>query len=250
MKKFVNRVTVTGADDSVQIKDLVEIYKEFSFVEFGILLSNRAVPNGFNRFPSQKWLEELSEYSDNFPLAGHICDKWVKQILEYHFHDVNLTDLINNGDDLVSKFDRWQLNTHGYEHHYNKEKLEALYYLLTCDNCSIIHQYDEKNKDLLFDLIEEQRKDRQIDHIQVLFDLSHGTGVLPNEWPKPLNIPCGYAGGLSPENVKEQLEKLSNIVGDRIIWIDAETHLRSNGDQQFDLDKVRKFLKESQPYVI
>ena len=32
--------------------------------------------------------------------------------------------------------------------------------------------------------------------------------------------------------------------------IDAETHLRSNNDQQFDIDKVVRFLGIAKPYII
>ena len=77
-----------------------------------------------------------------------------------------------------------------------------------------------------------------------LFDLSHGAGVLPEQWPKPLpGIRCGYAGGLSPDNIKEQLTLISAAVGDTPIWIDMETHVRSNNDRLFDLGKVEQVLK-------
>jgi hypothetical protein len=38
-------------------------------------------------------------------------------------------------------------------------------------------------------------------------------------------------------------------MGDTPFWIDAETHLRSDGDRQFDLAKVRRFLEAAKPYV-
>jgi hypothetical protein len=57
-------------------------------------------------------------------------------------------------------------------------------------------------------------------------------------------------GGLSPDNLEEQLLKLDEVVGSDTIWIDAETHLRSNGDEIFDLEKVKQFLEVAKSRVI
>jgi len=83
-----------------------------------------------------------------------------------------------------------------------------------------------------------------------LFDTSGGAGILPNEWPEPLqNIKCGYAGGISPENIEAQIKLIESKVGETKIWIDMETHIRSNNDYQFDLNKVEKCLEISCKYV-
>ena len=50
--------------------------------------------------------------------------------------------------------------------------------------------------------------------------------------------------------LEEQLLKLDEVVGSDIIWIDAETHLRSNGDEIFDLEKVKQFLEVAKSRVI
>jgi hypothetical protein len=77
-----------------------------------------------------------------------------------------------------------------------------------------------------------------------LFDMSHGAGVLPKEWLVPVDgVRCGYAGGLSPENVVEQIKLIESKVGDYELWIDMETQIRSNADQQFDLAKVVSVLE-------
>ena len=76
--------------------------------------------------------------------------------------------------------------------------------------------------------------------------------MLPERWDHPLAktaIPCGFAGGLSPENVASQIEKILPVVGETPFWIDAETHLRSDDDRRFDLERVRRFLEEARPYV-
>jgi phosphoribosylanthranilate isomerase len=49
---------------------------------------------------------------------------------------------------------------------------------------------------------------------------------------------CGYAGGLSPDNVESQIKLIRKVASH--FWIDAETGLRTNGE--FDLTKVEQFI--------
>lgn len=54
-----------------------------------------------------------------------------------------------------------------------------------------------------------------------LFDTSSGFGILPEKWPELLpELYCGYAGGLGPDNLQEQLEKIESVIGDNEIWVD------------------------------
>ena len=56
-------------------------------------------------------------------------------------------------------------------------------------------------------------------------------------------------GGLGPHNLEKELHNISQVCGNQPICIDAETHLRSNDDKIFDLQKVREFLKIAKPWV-
>lgn len=86
METFITTVTISGVDDSILPRDLISIYHEFPFVEFGVLLSKGA--EGQPSFPSIKWIEEVGtcfdkleiSNSDKFCFAGHICGEWVKDI--------------------------------------------------------------------------------------------------------------------------------------------------------------------------
>jgi hypothetical protein len=53
MIRFLDCVTVTGADDSVNPIDLTVHAARFPFLEFGILLSKKQI--GSTRFPSLEW---------------------------------------------------------------------------------------------------------------------------------------------------------------------------------------------------
>ena len=55
-------VTITGADDSVEPKEIAELTKGFPFVEWGILLEN-GIYSG-RRFPSRDWIAEAAQDPD------------------------------------------------------------------------------------------------------------------------------------------------------------------------------------------
>lgn len=258
MRKFITTVTVTGADDLTNIDEMFALQEEFPFVEWGILLSYRAQGQQ-KRFPSLDWIYNAMtkiqfDYSSKFNLSGHLCGDLVNDFLEEDI--MNL--LYKSMDDSYPKkitskkehlelcanwvnFNRIQINTHGTRHKFNKENLNSN--IRMCGS-QIIFQYDQINK-----ILEEIINDHKVNDVAALHDCSHGMGILPSEWPKPLDCFTGYAGGLSPDNVKYVCEHLSHIVPEnRSIWIDAETHLRTN--EYFDLDKVRQFLLNTKDFIV
>ena len=231
---MLKKVTVTGADDTTDIEEMVTIQKEYPFVEWAILVSaGRKSP----RFPSMDWIKALS--GKGLKLSLHLCGRYVNEILagDMSFIAFHLSEVWN-------MFDRVQINTHGISHEADLPGMVIL--MNNFSGKEFIFQFDNQNS-------------ATVDYARAagvkcsaLFDLSHGDGILPSEWPKPIaNIPCGYAGGLSPENVTSQLDNIKSLIGSEKIWIDAETHLRTYADHKdiFDLNKVRSFLSASKPYV-
>ena len=244
--KVINKVTVTGADDSVDINKMFEIQEKYPFVEWGILLSEKySLGDGAGRFPSKKWLQELINSNSisrtKLNLSGHICGKWVTKTLLGEFPC--LETIHGNFPDY---FTRFQLNTHAELHKVDFDKLDLVLKKLRSNVQSVIFQLDGVN-DIMVPMWKRNHR-----NISGLFDLSHGAGILPSAWPKPIEgMYCGYAGGLSPDNVIEQLEKIVIANGDdKETWIDAETLLRSPDNRTFDLDKVVQFLENSKKYVI
>ena len=56
----------------------------------------------------------------------------------------------------------------------------------------------------------------------------------------------GYAGGMSPENVTENLNKISAVTPrDYATWIDAEGRLMKPGTRQFDIDRAHQYIKKA-----
>lgn len=234
----ITKITVTGADDSVTPHDLIRLAERFPLVEFGILLSRRS--QGSSRFPSPAWLKAFMKVSDGLQFSGHICGAWVREILLGKWPIGELRDLLGEG--FFERFARWQLNTHGMSHKFEPAFIDSI----GTGPRGIIFQYDEKNNALV-----EAAKSACHTNIAALFDLSHGAGVLPSQWPLPLDgIPCGYAGGLEAMNVSDQCRKLHSVVGTAEIWIDAETHLRTGNDRLFDLTEVEAFIINALPYTV
>jgi hypothetical protein len=236
--KMIKTITVTGADDSVNdIESLYEIAAEYPAVEWGILLSKSS--SGRPRFPSTRWINKLTDkYFENrgvLSLSAHLCGRWVRDIfLEGKSEVFNMIPM--------EIFKRIQFNFHSQKHLINTNV--AIELLKTkFIGCDFIFQFDGVNDSL----IEICRKSGI--RAYPLFDQSGGAGIIPNDWPQASGY-SGYAGGLSPDNVEHELTRIQEARNGNVIWIDAETKLRSEDDTLFDLDKVERFLKNAHPWTI
>jgi hypothetical protein len=230
----LDRVTVTGADDSIKPEDLVPLTEKYPFVEWGILFSGSR--QGGPRYPSDGWISKLMHpaMQNRLPnLCAHLCGKWVR-------------DLVLDGKatwwekyrGYAEIFKRVQLNFHGQFHKAGKGFSGRLKNL----EHDFILQHDGVNDATILALGADLP-------VSPLFDRSGGAGVLPASWPKPIWKYQGYAGGLSPENIEDELHRILDAAGESRIWIDVETRVRSEDDGRFDLGKVELFLKRCQPFV-
>lgn len=256
----IDRVTITGADDSVRPQDLIPLTREFPFVEWGILASenNTHQRMGCPRYPSPRWLADLqavAETTGQLPnLALHINGRWVRKLLvgenivpHEHFHC----------------FGRVQLNFHAERNNCLPRDFAAC---LNAIGKTFIFQLDGAKGNAHMDAANEYAAK----NCHGLFDVSGGAGILPNEWPKPIYLDVdpgehgggieyhayhGYAGGLGPENLDEQIPRIlaaaagTEHTREGRIWIDMETRVRSDNDRTFDLAKVRRCLEISAPFV-
>jgi|SRR5579872_2152107 len=108
---MLDKVTITGADDSIVPEDLVPLSERYPFVEWGILLSR--TQEGSPRFPSLHWLERLADVTRGDPrvrLSGHLCGRWVRDLCAGH------TDFLVERKEIAFIFDRVQLNFHASKH--------------------------------------------------------------------------------------------------------------------------------------
>ena len=73
---------------------------------------------------------------------------------------------------------------------------------------------------------------------------------MPREWPaaEP-DLRCGYAGGLGPVTLADQLARLHDLVKGETVWIDMEKRVRSDDNVTLDLARVRRCLEIAAPYT-
>ena len=77
-----------------------------------------------------------------------------------------------------------------------------------------------------------------------LFDSSFGEGMMPicREGIVFEDRLQGYAGGLGPENIKNELDKINDVnLLSAIVYVDAEGHLKGE-DGSMSLNKARDFI--------
>ena len=223
---------MTGADDSVEPEALISLTEKYPFVEWGILFSGSR--QGSPRYPSQSWIEKLAGLSQKLPLSAHLCGKWVRDLVL----DANIS-WWNKYGPISSIFARVQLNFHGQFH----TACPSFSRILKDLEHDFILQHDGVNDATILELGASLS-------VFPLFDRSGGAGVVPAAWPKPIWKYQGYAGGLGPDNIEEELGRIGDAAGDSRVWIDMETRIRSSGDAVFDLQKVETCLRKSAPFIM
>ncbi|CAE7326777.1 unnamed protein product [Symbiodinium natans] len=86
-------------------------------------------------------------------------------------------------------------------------------------------------------------------NLAVLLDASCGLGVAPGSWTAPPKVVrrFGFAGGLGPDSVLQQLEGMAAACQehhrDASVWVDMESRIRSKsvtGADVFDLTLIRQ----------
>lgn len=219
----IKYVTLTGADDRTDANKMAELSKNFPFVEWGILFSSKT---GL-RYPSIKWVEESLPILAETNTSAHLCSKWVTE--------ANTGNLSFLEHDISNGFKRIQLNFGAS----NLQKvLNPSSKIWNCKfDRPIIFGGAYRDSLLPISLF-------QLHNVHPLFDCSGGRGILATEWTEIITpLFCGYAGGLGPDNIIDELKKIEDIVGDTEIWIDMESSVR-NDKNEFDLEKCEEVLSK------
>jgi phosphoribosylanthranilate isomerase len=216
------RLTITGADDTTDIQQMLDITVKYPFLEWGILFWESRV--GTARYPSIKWANRFVDLG--LPSASHICGKMVNDYIA------------GKGRKFFQQyFNRVQLNFN-----YNPEThdIRQMSEMFMDSEKPIITQAKPCNEPL--------NNIGQVFNHHFLFDRSGGKGILPEQWPPVIDKRvCGYAGGLTPENLAMQVGLIQNAAEHRAVWVDMESGVCTN--DQLDLDKVVKAL-ESMKVII
>lgn len=226
-------LTITGADNPVHVKNLVDLTLKYPFVEWGILFSNNS---GRERYPDAQWKQTAESCLNN--LSAHLCGWWAKEVLQNQNFNI-ITE-------LSPSYKRVQLN-----YNFGKSKgwdLDAVFiYAEAHPERSIILQYNKSNAPVL-DSYRNDIFNRMPKNIHFLYDSSGGRGTEIKTIDNPIDLSyTGYAGGLNTENIADICKKISIHNSNVDCWIDLESGVRSNN--QFDLNKVITVLEKTKPFI-
>jgi hypothetical protein len=236
---LIDRVTITGADDSVAPNDLADLSAMYPFVEWGILFSQSRERTP--RYPSRKWVAGLCALSrvSKMALSAHLCGKWARDIVER-----GDPTILRDHADHWPAFARRQLNV-GYHHEpVSPGALGFMEGACLEPGRRFIIQTSRQHDTLFQSLLGAP-------WAVPLFDSSGGAGVSPPRWPAPYEgVYCGYAGGLGPDNLERQAAAIRAAGGDgETAWVDMESGVRSPDNASLDLGKVRRCLEVAAGFV-
>lgn len=217
-------VTITGVDEQTDARRLKSLCTRYP-VEFA-MLRDPARAGRDARVPGADKVRDVTGQLEPDHLAFHLCGAY---------------------SDLAKRLDVAELKTHvdfGCVHRlqinspdYSPHDIVNLQQLHLATGCEIIIQ----NRARVIPIFRG---------LYLLDDDSSGRGVTPAQRARPhLNYAhsgminfVGYAGGLAPDNLGEQLEVIAQVNPTVPYWIDVATGVRDKHNL-LDLDRVELFLE-------
>ena len=243
MKAFninVDRVAIAGADENVRPEQLAQLSRKYPFVEWSILYTSIVRP--LRGFPSVEWIRELVEQSKQLQaqtgralnLSIHLCGMATYELLRGRYEPLKPVW------DLLPCFQRMQLNANFYS--------QCLRFLaknvrrLPCRPQFIIQLNGNSENEEAYEVLLEAGFDAVMLH-----DRSGGRGV-ECDWLPPVGSYCGYAGGLKPENLQEQILAIARVTNGQRIYLDLQSGVRSKY-KEFVLGRAEEVLRISQSWI-
>lgn len=225
--------TLTGVDEWTDFERMARLSRRYPFVEWGVLYSpgRQGVENRYPVISGERWTALRTSYRCR--LAMHVCGVGVSEVIGAGTYWLEA---------WLSGFGRVQLNLRG-DRFAAEDVAQAVRKLRAADpQRRVILQLNSVNRGLCEEL-------NGMTGLEMLWDGSGGRGVLAKSWAQwgdPAHAAVsqctwGYAGGLGPVNVAEELPKIIKAAGGRPFWIDMEQSLR-NSEDRFDLDRAEEVL--------
>lgn len=234
---MLKSITFTGVDSRTDLDRLSTITSKYD-IEFGVLVS--LIRSGtYPRYPSITTITNL--FRHNLNLSCHFCGA-----LAYDFGSGAGNTFRKYISDHIKEpcFKRFQFNISRCEIddgllRRNIDDFSAYLCRLSGDDI------DKCRKSIILQVGSAGFHKSYYDiGTSFLFDVSGGKGIVPSTYPISVGE-CGYAGGISPDNVKRLLPKILEAAGLYDTWIDIESGVRDESDH-FDLDLVETLLKNLQ----
>ena len=234
-------VSLTGADDKVAPAALAALSARYAKAvppEWAILYCPEK--EGSARYPTAAWREAFLALGLPFT-AAHLCGPQVfREILDPATAPGRIADL--------SRYGRVQLNINARRPEFTEEEVLAIYRTLHQAGLHLILQHHHASRRAIEKFVPGLDA-ASLSRIDLLYDESKGTGTAPEQWPTistvgPVPLRCGYAGGLGPDVLEEELPRIHESATawrDLPYFIDMESGIRT--DNEFDLAKVEAVLQ-------
>ena len=257
-------ITCSDPREFNDIHDIVNLAKISPRVEIAVQAHPSKMSYGM---PRNQWFHELLEYvvRDKYKinLAVHVNREWCDEICRTGKFPKELQeffDLCHNNNVYNSLVARWQLNIpSGTIDNVNFRALRRLFN--SHPERDFIIQYNAGTHNLVMKMHDLRT------HFSLLYDASGGRGIAPDHWVMPVftTVAQGYSGGFSPENVVENLDKISAVAkrphayydennksvctleSRNDIWIDAEGRLKT--DDKFDVARARQYILNAENWL-
>lgn len=226
----LSKITVSGANEFTDAQALVSLCEKHCLSEIGIQVSGDKAYFSSARY---WWIWALcSLASRHVQIALHLNKDWAEDFCDGKI-PTEVQTLLHNFPTIRTI----QLNFK-----IGREKTPDLDTLLdTMKRCyprNFVLSYNDSNKEFINRLHDTGFK------FACLYDNSFGEGITPDTRPAPAfpDIYQGYAGGLSPDNIADELDKIRKVIPSHCdFFIDAEGKLKGD-DGHFSLEKCKQFL--------
>ena len=236
---LLKTIVCSGVNEKNKIDEAVDFLKKYPNVEFGVQCSPKKAGFGTERFD---WLEALTTALDEAQINGRVA-LHLNEGFAVSFADGIVPDEVSSILSKTSAIGRLQLNFKlGREVFENGRIAPNLSKLQSAieqvDGHKLIMSASKANLPLIAKMHHRKMK------FDALFDDSFGEGLLPKSRQEPLfdDVFQGYAGGISPENVACELEKIAKVATGAV-FIDAEGKLKDTG--VFSIEKAEQYVQNA-----
>ena len=235
----LSTITLSGANEFTDMKALLNLCEKYPLAEIGIQVSGEKAAFGMARY---WWIWALSLYVTPFTkLALHLNKDWVEAFCAGKLPKELETFLSFRHDNGEPIFSRVQLNFKigrdpkpdfmMLENMIKQHGRQRFIFSYNDANALFINNFHARNG-AIFDCV---------------YDESFGEGILPKFRKSPAfgDVLQGYAGGLSPENVAEELNKIAKVLPEKAqFYLDAEGRLKGE-DGHISAEKCKAFINNA-----
>lgn len=235
-------ITCSDPRESVDIKDVITLLNLSPKVEIGMQSHPSAMTYGMNR---NIWFNKFLAWAElqTVPVnvAMHVNYQWCDALCSGKIPTeiARWMDMRNKKTD-TPLIKRWQLNIGDGTRNFDPDQVAKL--IERFPENDFILPYNDTVSTKIQRLYQTRAK------FSLLYDSSYGYGVCPDKWNVPVynDIPMGYAGGLSADNVSGNLDKIAKVVPcDYTTWIDAEGRMMQPGTRTWDMANVCSYVKNA-----